>query len=249
MKILNPERFFADEHLQFDLVINSDSLTELGRDVATRYFRRAAERSPVLFSVNHEVNPFRVIDLHHELCVFDSVDRVLTGCETGTSKRFSLKIAARWDRREVESVMRDGFSGPFAATLGQVLARSTRRAAMVRLPGHAAGNGGYGQGDTCGRGWSSPTRRLRTIYEFLLQPGLGLFQLPVVHEHTVLWNSREPWSMGWERSSAGRSSALPARKVYGDRRSKWCVRNKNPIVGEPFGTTVGAVPNIDRADL
>ena len=75
VKILNPERFFADERLQFDLVINSDSLTELGRAVATSYFRRAAERSPVLFSINHEVNPFRVIDLHHELRVFDSVDR------------------------------------------------------------------------------------------------------------------------------------------------------------------------------
>ncbi len=75
VKILNPERFFADERLQFDVVINSDSLTELGRDVATRYFRRVAERSPVLFSVNHEVNEFRVIDLHRELCVFDSVDR------------------------------------------------------------------------------------------------------------------------------------------------------------------------------
>jgi hypothetical protein len=75
VKILNPERFFADERLQFDLVINIDSLTELGRDVATSYFRRAAERSPVLFSVNHEVNPFRVIDLHEGLRVFNSVDR------------------------------------------------------------------------------------------------------------------------------------------------------------------------------
>ncbi len=75
VKILNPERFFADERLKFDLVINSDSLTELGRTVATSYFRRAAERSPVLFSVNHEVNAFRVIDLHQELGVFDSVDR------------------------------------------------------------------------------------------------------------------------------------------------------------------------------
>ena len=75
VKILNPERFFADERLQFDLVINTDSLTELGRAVATRYFCRAAERSRVLFSVNHEVNEFRVIDLHRELCVFDSVDR------------------------------------------------------------------------------------------------------------------------------------------------------------------------------
>ncbi len=30
---------------------------------------------------------------------------------------------------------------------------------MVRLHGHVAGNGGYSQGDTYGRGWSPPTRR------------------------------------------------------------------------------------------
>jgi putative sugar O-methyltransferase len=75
VKILNPERFFADQFLKFDLVINVDSLTELGKDVATSYFRRAAERSPILFSVNHEVNPFRVFDLQNEPRLFDRVDR------------------------------------------------------------------------------------------------------------------------------------------------------------------------------
>ncbi len=75
VKILNPERFFADDQLRFDLVVNSDSLTELGKEVATMYFQRAAQCSPVLFSVNHEVNPFRVFQLHQELRVFDSVDR------------------------------------------------------------------------------------------------------------------------------------------------------------------------------
>ena len=30
---------------------------------------------------------------------------------------------------------------------------------MVSLHGHVAGNGGHSQGDTYGRGWSSPTRR------------------------------------------------------------------------------------------
>jgi hypothetical protein len=75
VKILNPQRFFADDLLHFDVAVNCDSLTELGKDVAASYFRRAAERSPILFSVNHEVNPFRVYQLHQELRVFDSVDR------------------------------------------------------------------------------------------------------------------------------------------------------------------------------
>ena len=75
VKILSPVRFFADERLQFDVVVNCDSLTELGKDVATRYFQRTAERSPVLFSVNHEVNPFRVVELNQQLGLFGAVDR------------------------------------------------------------------------------------------------------------------------------------------------------------------------------
>jgi hypothetical protein len=75
VKILNPKSFFADDQLQFDIIVNSDSLSELGKDVATSYFRLAAERSLILFSVNHEVNPFRVFQLHQELDVFGSVDR------------------------------------------------------------------------------------------------------------------------------------------------------------------------------
>ena len=42
-------------------------------------------------------------------------------------------------------------------TFGSV--RGEAGAAMVTLNGHAAGNGGYGQGDTYGRDRTSPTRR------------------------------------------------------------------------------------------
>ena len=89
VKIVNPERFFADDRLQFDLVVNCDSLTEVGRDVAARYFRRAAERAPLLFSVNHEVNAYRVHDLQQESRLFDVVDRRPSGCAQATSKRSS----------------------------------------------------------------------------------------------------------------------------------------------------------------
>lgn len=75
VKIMNPVRFFADERLHFDIVVNCDSLTEVGKETAMRYFRRTAERSPILFSVNHEVNPFRMVELNEELGLFDTVDR------------------------------------------------------------------------------------------------------------------------------------------------------------------------------
>jgi hypothetical protein len=75
VKILNPDRFFADSSLQFDLVVNSDSMTEFGRDMATRYLRRVAERSALFFSVNHEANEFRVCDLCRESGTFESAQR------------------------------------------------------------------------------------------------------------------------------------------------------------------------------
>ena len=75
VKILNPERFFADSSLQFDLVVNSDSITEFGKDMATRYLRRVAERSALFFSVNHEANEFRVCDLCRETGTFEAAQR------------------------------------------------------------------------------------------------------------------------------------------------------------------------------
>jgi len=59
----------------FDVIVNVDSLTELGRAVAERYLRRAAELAPTFWSVNHEVNAFRVFSLNASLRVFQSVDR------------------------------------------------------------------------------------------------------------------------------------------------------------------------------
>jgi hypothetical protein len=56
--------------------VNVDSLTELGEELATRYFRRAAEVAPTFLSVNHEANPFRVIDLHQKTGVFRESFRV-----------------------------------------------------------------------------------------------------------------------------------------------------------------------------
>lgn len=44
-----------------------------------------------------------------------------------------------------------------SCTFGSV--RGEDGAAMVTLLGHAAGNGGYGQGDAYGRDRASPTRR------------------------------------------------------------------------------------------
>ena len=57
------------------MIVNVDSLTELGRAVAERYMQRAAELAPTFWSVNHEANPFRVLELHSSLRAYQSVDR------------------------------------------------------------------------------------------------------------------------------------------------------------------------------
>ena len=75
VKFLSPERFFSDQLPAFDVIVNVDSLTELGRAVAERYMRRAAELAPTFWSVNHEANPFRVLELHSSLHAYQSVDR------------------------------------------------------------------------------------------------------------------------------------------------------------------------------
>jgi hypothetical protein len=47
----------------FDIILNTDSLTEMPREQAEAYFRYAAEHAKVLYSINHEVNQFRVSEM------------------------------------------------------------------------------------------------------------------------------------------------------------------------------------------
>ena len=63
IKIINSQRFFATQLPEFDLVINIDSLTELGRPLAEQYLRRVAPLTRRLFSINHEINEFTVSDV------------------------------------------------------------------------------------------------------------------------------------------------------------------------------------------
>jgi hypothetical protein len=75
IKLLSPAQFFSDQLPAFDVIVNVDSLTELGVTLAERYLRRAAELAPIFWSVNHEANPFRVFTLDSSRHIFPSVDR------------------------------------------------------------------------------------------------------------------------------------------------------------------------------
>jgi hypothetical protein len=46
-----------------DVVLNSDSLTEMDRDTAERYVDHIKRTAKVFLSINHEANGFRVLDV------------------------------------------------------------------------------------------------------------------------------------------------------------------------------------------
>jgi len=48
---------------RFDLVVNIDSMTELGDELASEYADRILDVAPLLLSINHELNSVRVHDL------------------------------------------------------------------------------------------------------------------------------------------------------------------------------------------
>jgi len=64
IKVLTPAHM--DSSRRYDLVVNVDSLTEVGRDVAEGYLRWIMKNSRLFWSVNHEANMFTVNELLKE---------------------------------------------------------------------------------------------------------------------------------------------------------------------------------------
>jgi hypothetical protein len=62
IKIMPPE-FFIDGTERFDLVVNVDSLTEIGRPSAEQYWSVIQRRAGKFLSINHEANEFTVAQL------------------------------------------------------------------------------------------------------------------------------------------------------------------------------------------
>ncbi len=51
------------EDQSFDLVLNADSITELGDKLAFEYIKRVFEMSDTMLSINHEGNEYSVAEL------------------------------------------------------------------------------------------------------------------------------------------------------------------------------------------
>lgn len=61
IKLLHATDFVNVPKNRFGLMVNMDGLTEMGIDHARRYVQ--SDCAPLLFSINHEVNPYRVCDI------------------------------------------------------------------------------------------------------------------------------------------------------------------------------------------
>jgi hypothetical protein len=61
-----PPGFFLDGTERYDLVVNVDSLTEIGRAAADQYWSAIKARADKFLSINHEANEFTVAQLIRE---------------------------------------------------------------------------------------------------------------------------------------------------------------------------------------
>jgi hypothetical protein len=64
---ISPPSAFLEASEQFDLIVNVDSLTEMDRETATDYCRKASTCSKALLSINHEFNTFTARDVFSDL--------------------------------------------------------------------------------------------------------------------------------------------------------------------------------------
>jgi putative sugar O-methyltransferase len=74
IKLLPPEAFFA-AGADYDLVLNVDSLPEVGRETAQRYLGEIASHARLFLSINHEAGPFTVCELLDEADLAEQTQR------------------------------------------------------------------------------------------------------------------------------------------------------------------------------
>lgn len=72
---LRPPEWFLNTEESFDLVISVDSMTEMDRAVADAYWNKTKRSAGRFWSMNHEVNKFRVTDVLADRSPLLSVER------------------------------------------------------------------------------------------------------------------------------------------------------------------------------
>jgi hypothetical protein len=66
VRVLPPSAFLESQD-HYSLIVNVDSMTEMGRDTAKEYCRAIKSRAAAFLSINHEFNPLTVQDICREV--------------------------------------------------------------------------------------------------------------------------------------------------------------------------------------
>ena len=69
-----PDTFFNSQE-KYDVVVNVDSLTEIGFEVAESYISEISSRSKFFLSINHEGNEFTISELIKNFPNFNKLSR------------------------------------------------------------------------------------------------------------------------------------------------------------------------------
>lgn len=92
---LRPPKWFLDTAENFDLVVNIDSMTEMDRAVADAYWNKIKLSAAHFWSVNHEVNKFRVADVIADRSPLHVVDRHCCWMRRGYAEE-SIVLRRQW---------------------------------------------------------------------------------------------------------------------------------------------------------
>lgn len=65
IKLIHTNAFFSSD-INYDLIVNVDSLTELDISIAKHYLKKVGEAANMFLSINHENNPFTINSIYKE---------------------------------------------------------------------------------------------------------------------------------------------------------------------------------------
>jgi len=82
IQLRSPGHFFKSTE-EYDVIVNVDSLTEIGIDTAREYLKEIVGRTKFFFSINHEWNEFSIRELAEEFSDLKLVSRSRSWVRTG----------------------------------------------------------------------------------------------------------------------------------------------------------------------
>src|SRR4029077_17348160 len=94
IKLLPPEAFFA-AGADYDLILNVDSLPEVGRQTAQPHLAEIASHTRLFLSINHEAGAFTVRELFDEAGLTEQTQRFPSWIRSGYTEELLTLLPER----------------------------------------------------------------------------------------------------------------------------------------------------------